>query len=256
MDEPVNELMNESVNERRLGGVSRLYGEAGFARLKHAHVVVVGLGGVGSWAAEALVRSAVGEMTLIDFDHISISNTNRQLHALEGEFGKSKVLSMQQRLHLINPELVVHVVDDFLSADNLANYLPKDAYVLDATDDLPAKVALAVFCKYHSIPLVMAGAAGGKSDPTKIQTGDLATSIQDPLLSKIRAILRQQHGFEKNPKKKMKVSVVFSSEPRRGVATGGLECSGYGSGVTVTASFGMVCAAQILDRILQSKKTI
>lgn len=245
----------ESNTQRRLGGVSRLYGEDGFSLLQSAHVVVIGLGGVGSWAAEALVRSAVGEITLIDFDHISLSNTNRQLHALEGEFGKSKVEAMRQRLLSINPEVVIHVIDDFLKPENIATYIPLQSYVLDATDDLKTKVSLAVWCKYHQVSLVMAGAAGGKSDPTAIQIADLAQSTQDPLLSKIRALLRQKYGFEKNLKKKMKVTVVYSSEPRKGIATGGLACNGYGSGVTVTASFGMVCASFIISKIIETKKS-
>lgn len=246
----------ETLQERRLGGVIRLYGEDGYHAIEQAHVVVVGLGGVGSWAAEALVRSAIGKITLIDFDHISLSNTNRQLHALDGEFGKSKVLAMQERLRLINPEVKIQMIDDFLKPENMSTYIPNDCYILDATDDLSTKVSLAVWCKFHQIPFVMSGAAGGKLDPTKIDSVDLSQSTQDPLLSKIRAILRQKHGFEKNPKKKMKVPVVYSSEPRRGIANGGLACTGYGSGVTVTASFGMVCAAKIIELILQSKKTI
>ncbi len=241
--------------ERRLGGVSRLYGEEGYGLLQAAHVVVIGLGGVGSWAAEALARSAVGELTLIDFDHISLSNTNRQLHALEGEFGKSKVEAMRERLQLINPELVIHLIDDFLKPENISTYIPLGSYVLDATDDLKTKVSLAIWCKYHQVAFVMAGAAGGKTDPTAIQIADLAQSTQDPLLSKIRALLRQKHGFEKNLKKKMKVPVVYSSEPRKGVATGGLACNGYGSGVTVTASFGMVCASFIISKIISAKKS-
>jgi tRNA A37 threonylcarbamoyladenosine dehydratase len=242
--------------ERRLGGVARLYGVDGYESLQNAHVIVIGLGGVGSWAAEALARSAVGEITLIDFDHISISNTNRQLHALDGEFGKSKVEAMRQRLQLINPDVIVHMIDDFLKPENIETYIPSGSFVLDATDDLKTKVSLAVWCKYHHLPFVMAGAAGGKSDPTAIQIADLSLSTQDPLLSKIRALLRQKHGFEKNPKKKMKVSVVYSSEPRKGIANGGLACNGYGSGVTVTASFGMICASYIITKIIESKKTV
>lgn len=233
--------------ERRLGGVARLYGSAGMEAFEKAHVVVVGLGGVGSWAAEALARSAIGTLTLIDFDHIGLSNTNRQLHALEGEYGKSKVMAMTQRIAAINPQITIHQIDDFLTPENIDQLLPKDAAVLDATDSLLSKVALAVWAKKHGAHLVMSGAAGGKMDPTKIRVEDLSKTTQDPLLSKIRAKLRKEYGFEKDPKKKMRVRTVYSEEPRNGVAQGGLACSGYGSAVTVTASFGFAAAAEILN---------
>jgi tRNA A37 threonylcarbamoyladenosine dehydratase len=210
------------------------------------HVVVIGLGGVGSWAAEALARSAVGEITLIDFDHISISNTNRQLHALDGEYGKAKVEAMSQRLKKINPELIIHEVDEFVKPENIEALLPKSAVILDATDDFLSKVSLAVWCHKNAIPLVISGGAGGKIDPTKIQIDDLSKATHDPLLSKMRGILRKEYGFEKDPQNKMKLRVVYSSEPRLGVALGGLACSGYGSAVTVTASFGLAAAAEAM----------
>ena len=237
------------LQERRLAGVSRLYGPQAFEVFERAHVAVIGLGGVGSWAAEALVRSAVGEITLIDFDHIALSNTNRQLHALEGAFGKSKVQAMSERLMAINPLLKIHEIDDFLTPENIDQLLKPGMAVLDATDALASKVALAVWAKRHRSILVMSGAAGGKVDPTKIMVEDLARTTQDPLLSKIRAKLRKEFGFEKDPKKRMRVRAVFSQEPRSGVAQGGLACSGYGSGVTVTASFGFIAAAEILAQL-------
>ena len=233
--------------ERRLGGVARLYGAQSMEVFESSHVVVVGLGGVGSWAAEALARSAIGTLTLIDFDHIGLSNTNRQLHALEGEYGKSKVVAMAERIAAINPQIVIHQIDDFLTPDNIDELLPQDAAVLDATDALLSKVALAVWAKKHGARLVMSGAAGGKMDPTSIKVDDLSRTTQDPLLSKIRAKLRKEYGFEKDPKKRMRVRAVYSEEPRNGVAQGGLACSGYGSAVTVTASFGFAAAAEILN---------
>lgn len=239
----------ESQDQRRLAGVSRLYGEEAFERYSKSHVVVVGLGGVGSWAAEALARSAIGEITLIDFDHIALSNTNRQLHALDGEFGKSKVQAMAQRLTKIHPQLKINEVDDFLTPENMDCVLPKPKKglaILDATDALASKVALIIWAKNHKVPLVVSGAAGGKVDPTRVQLDDLSNTHQDPLLSKIRGKLRKEYGFEKDPKKKMRVHVVYSDEPRRGVSQGGLACSGYGSAITVTASFGLAAAAQIL----------
>ena len=163
---PINTLL---VEERRLGGVSKLYGETAFEHLKKMHVVVIGLGGVGSWAAEALARSAVGEITLIDFDHISISNTNRQLHALDGEYGKAKVEAMSQRLKKINPELIIHEVDEFVKPENIEALLPKSAVILDATDDFLVKFFLPLWCNKMPIHLVIVGGAEGKFIPTKIK---------------------------------------------------------------------------------------
>ena len=162
---------------------------------RSATVVVIGLGGVGSWAAEALARSAIGHLVLIDFDHIAPSNVNRQLHALEGEFGRSKVEAMSSRLKKINPEIQLTTNDVFIEAANLEQLIPKNAFVLDACDDAGAKIDLAVFCRDHSIPLVMCGGAGGKLDPTAIRVADLAKTTQDPLLAKIRASLRKNHSF-------------------------------------------------------------
>jgi len=243
-------------HERRLGGVARLYGEDIFNTLQKTHVVVIGLGGVGSWAAEALVRSAIGEITLIDFDHVSISNTNRQLHALEGEFGKSKIDVMAQRLVLINPELKVHCIDDFLKPDNFAQYLPKGAAILDAMDDVASKLALAQWVRQEQVPFVMSGGAGGKINPSCICVDDLARATHDSMLAKIRASLRQQYGFEKDPKRKMKLRVVFSSEQNMSSAQGGLSCAGYGSTVMVTASFGFQAAAEIIAQIGALHKSV
>lgn len=240
----------EMNQNRRFGGVARLYGEEGLTAFEQAHVLVAGLGGVGSWAAEALARSAVGEITLVDFDHIAESNVNRQLHAVEGAFGQSKVQAMTERLLAINPRLKIHVVDDFLTPDNMAEYLQVTAnfVVLDATDDVKMKTALAAYCKKR-IPLIICGGAGGKLDPSRIAAEDLSKTTQDPLLSKIRYNLRKEHGFTSDPKKKFQISAIYSDEPRQGVASGGLACSGYGSAVTVTATFGFVAAAEALKII-------
>lgn len=240
----------EMNQNRRFGGVARLYGEEGLSAFEQAHVLVAGLGGVGSWAAEALARSAVGEITLVDFDHIAESNVNRQLHAVEGAFGQSKVQAMTERLLAINPRLKIHVVDDFLTPDNMAEYLQVTAnfVVLDATDDVKMKTALAAYCKKR-IPLIICGGAGGKLDPSRIAAEDLSKTTQDPLLSKIRYNLRKEHGFTSDPKKKFQISAIYSDEPRQGVASGGLACSGYGSAVTVTATFGFVAAAEALKII-------
>ena len=248
--------MNERIAERRLGGVARLYGDQAYLRLQSSHVVVIGLGGVGSWAAEALARNAVGQMTLIDFDQISISNTNRQIHAVEGEYGKSKIEVMAKRLTSINPEIIINCVDDFLKPENFNQYLSKEVFILDAMDDVPTKIELAAWCKNNNVPIVMSGGAGGKLDPSVVTVTDLSKATHDPILSKIRASLRKQHSFEKDLKKKMHLRVVYSSEPRQGTSQGGLSCAGYGSSVMVTATFGFIAAAEIVRQILESHKSV
>ena len=252
-----NETKIDEINsERRLGGVSRLYGDSAYDLLQRSHVVVIGVGGVGSWAAEALARNAIGEMTLIDFDHISISNTNRQIHAVEGEYGKSKIQVMANRLLSINPEIKVNCIDDFLKPENFDMYLTKGMFLVDAMDDVATKIALAAWCKKNKVPIVMSGGAGGKLDPNMATVTDLSKATHDPILSKIRAALRKQHTFEKDPKKKMYLRVVYSAEPRQGISQGGLSCAGYGSTVMVTATFGFLAAAEIVRQILDLHKPV
>ena len=262
------------IQERRFGGVARLYGDDGLQAFLGAHVLVAGLGGVGSWALEALVRSGVGEITLMDFDHIAPSNVNRQLHATEENFGKSKVQAMAERLVSINPQIKLHLIDEFLTVNNLSEYLDPHIgnplfVVLDATDDIKMKIALAAYCegrrnsnelnepvirkmKAQKIPLILCGGAGGKLDPSRIQATDLSKTTQDPVLSKIRYALRKQYGFSADAKKKLGITAIYSDEARQGVASGGLACSGYGSAVTVTATFGFVAAAEALKIIKAS----
>ena len=241
--------MINSTDDRRLLGVENLYGKSTFAKFQKSHVVVCGLGGVGSWAAEALARSGIGKITLIDFDHVSIGNTNRQLHAIEGEYGKSKVLAMRERLYTINPEIEVVSIDDFVTIDNVQQLLPNGASVIDATDSVTSKIAMAVWTRELKSNFVMCGSAGGKKDPNKLTVGDLAKSIQDPLLSKVRTRLRKDFQFEKNAKKKIKIHTVYSQEHRSPAVPGGLSCHGYGSVVTVTATMGFYAAASILNQL-------
>lgn len=238
-----------SVDDRRFGGVARLYGPELRERFLKATVVVAGLGGVGSWAAEALARTGIGQLVLVDFDHIAESNTNRQLHALEGAYGKAKVEAMAERIQLINPEINLIVHDEFLEPENLDRIIPETAFVLDATDSVQTKIALAVWANKNERALVMCGAAGGKSDPTSVRCDDLSRTEQDALLAKVRQGLRQDHGFSRNLKKKIGISAIYSHEPRAGVASGGLACSGYGSTVMVTAACGLAAAAEILNLI-------
>ena len=241
--------MEDSLDDRRFGGVARLYGPELREHFRHATVVVAGLGGVGSWAAEALARTAIGHLVLIDFDHIAESNTNRQLHALEGEYGKAKVQAMTDRIRQINPEVTLTTHDAFLEPENLDTLIPKHAIVLDATDSVQTKIALAVWASKYERALVMCGAAGGKSDPTAVRCDDLSRTEQDALLAKVRQGLRQDHGFSRNLKRKIGIRAIYSHEPRAGVASGGLACSGYGSTVMVTATCGFAAAAEVLNLI-------
>jgi tRNA A37 threonylcarbamoyladenosine dehydratase len=238
-----------SLENRRFGGVSRLYGPELRERFLNATVVVAGLGGVGSWAAEALARTGIGHLVIIDFDHISESNTNRQLHAIEGQFGKAKVEAMKERILQINPEINLTACDEFLEPENLDRLIPANALILDATDSVQTKIALSVWAVKNNRALVMCGAAGGKSDPTSVRCEDLSRTEQDALLAKVRQGLRQDHGFSRNLKKKIGIRAIYSHEPRAGASSGGLACSGYGSTVMVTAACGLAAAAEILNLI-------
>jgi tRNA threonylcarbamoyladenosine dehydratase len=262
---------NQDTNQnRRFAGVARLYGEGGLQAFENAHVLVAGLGGVGSWAVEALARSGIGELTLMDFDHIAVSNVNRQLHAVEDNFGKSKSEAMAERVRQINPLIKLNIIDEFLTPENLDAHLRTNAenpyfVVLDATDDVKMKIALVAYCegrdelgrarvaqqkeqeitkqsakKSLTISLIICGGAGGKLDPSRIKAADLAKTTQDPVLSKIRYSLRKEYGFGSDPKKKLGVTAIYSDEPRQGVASGGLSCAGYGSAVTVTATLDLL----------------
>ena len=244
----------DGIDERRFGGVARLYGADLRSRFQNATVVVAGLGGVGSWAAEALARTGIGHLVLVDFDHIAESNTNRQLHAIEGQYGKAKVEAMTSRILQINPEIQITAHDEFLEPENLDRITPANAFVLDETYSVQTKIALSVWARENQRDLVMCGAAGGKTDPTSIRCDDLSRTEQDALLAKVRQGLRQDHGFSRNLKHKIGIRAVYSHEPRAGASTGGLACSGYGSTVMVTAACGLAAAAEILNLIGQSQQ--
>ena len=246
--------------DRRFGGMHRLYGDAEAGRIRQSHVCVVGIGGVGSWAVEALARAGVGELTLIDLDNVCESNVNRQIHALDGSFGLPKVEAMAERVRLVNPACRVHTVEDFISADNVATLLaPPVGLVIDAIDDLRAKAAMAAWCRRQSLPLLVSGAAGGRIDPTRIQVADLARVTGDPVCARLRYELRKKYGFSRDPKARLGIECVFSDEPVRkpqagavcesGAAPQGLACAGYGSAMTVTASMGLVLVSRALLRL-------
>ncbi len=253
---------------RRFGGVSRLYGVDGFAQLQAMHLCVIGIGGVGSWAAEAVARNAVGTITLIDLDNIAESNVNRQLHAVEGAFGKAKVTAMAERIKLVNPAATVNEIEDFVTAENVTEMLNRNFHgVIDCIDDAKAKAAIVAFCQQKNIPIVMTGAAGGRLDATRIKQADLSQVSHDKLLAKVRNLLRRDYGFAKadaakNKSAKFGVQCVYSDEevvqPDRVCEAGdtaitGLNCAGYGSSVCVTAPFGFAAAGLLIQLLLAKK---
>lgn len=245
--------------ERRFGGLQRLYGMAGAARIRAAHVAVVGIGGVGSWAAEALARSGVGQLTLVDLDHVAESNINRQVHALDGTLGQAKVLAMRDRVAQIHPQCRVNAIEEFVEPGNWPGLLPEgvDA-VIDACDQIKAKVAMAAWARMHPSLFISAGAAGGKRLAHQVDIDDLALVTHDPLLAQLRYRLRREHGAPREGRK-MGIACVFSREavaqadPSCAVqGDGSLNCAGYGSVVSVTATFGQCAAGWILDRLARA----
>lgn len=250
---------------RRFGGLERLYGVAGAARIRDAHVLVAGIGGVGSWAVEALARSGVGRLTLIDLDHIAESNINRQIHALDSTVGQAKVEAMRDRIAHINPACRVLALDEFVEPDNWQALLgtaeakngPVSA-VLDACDQVKAKLAMAAWARVAGVGFVTVGAAGGKRLAHKVEIEDLALVTHDPLLAQLRQRLRKAHAAPREGRK-IGVSCVFSREsvapPDASCAIegdGSLNCHGYGSVVSVTATFGQCAAGWLLDRIARN----
>lgn len=246
---------------RRFGGLERLYGVPGATAIRAAHVMVVGIGGVGSWAVEALARSGVGRLTLVDLDHVSESNINRQIHALSSTVGQSKVEAMRDRIAQINPACVVEGIEEFVTPENWAQLRPAhvDA-VIDCCDQMAAKNAMAVWARASKTLFLTVGAAGGKRLAHQVEIDDLSCATHDPLLAQLRQRLRKHHGAPRDGKR-MQVTCVFSREP---VAPpdpscaiegdGSLNCHGYGSVVSVTATFGHCAAGWILDRLARDQK--
>lgn len=249
--------------ERRFGGIGRLYGLPALARFRAAHVCVVGVGGVGSWIVEALARSAIGQLTLIDLDNVAESNINRQIQALTGTIGQAKIAALAERIAQINPACRVHQIEDFIAPDNLEQMIAGKGYdvVIDAIDSVKAKAALIAWCRNNAIPIVTIGSAGGQTDPTRIEVRDLTRTEQEPLLKMVRKRLRSQYNFPRSLKTKFGVDAVFSMEPLvvpeserceiDGAADGvtGLNCAGYGSSIVVTATFGMIAAGHVLNQL-------
>lgn len=244
--------MNPS-DTRRFGGIERLYGEAAYAALHSARVCLVGLGGVGSWCAEALARSGVGAITLVDGDTVAESNINRQLPALESTIGQPKAQVLAQRFAQINPDGDFTAVAQFLDANNIASILQGCHLVIDAIDSLQAKAALAAWAHRNDVPILVSGGAGGKTDPSAVTADDLARTQGDALLAKLRTVLRKQYGFPpgaSDPKKirKFGIRAVFSTQPAQGsaVAHRGEEFSNFGTAMPVTATVGLRLAAEAI----------
>ncbi len=254
---------------QRFSGIARVYGQAALTAFSQAHVCVVGLGGVGSWAAEALARSGIGTLTLIDLDDICISNTNRQIQALNSTVGQFKTEVLADRIKEINPEITLIVKTDYLFSENIATLISKDmSYVFDCIDSVKSKVALIAYCKRHKIKIFTTGGAGGQIDPQLIQISDLNKTSQDPLAKKVRSLLRRDYGFSHNPNRHYQIPCVTSKEALRYPQADGsvsqykpkknaaikLDCaSGFGATTMVTASFAFTGVAGILAKIAQFK---
>lgn len=254
--------------EQRFSALRRLYGDTSYFHLATIHICIVGIGGVGSWVVEALARSGIGQITLIDYDEVAESNINRQLPALSSTLGEKKCSVMQQRIKDINPDCKVDVIDDFLTTENLQDYLSREYdAVIDAIDSIKFKAAMIYYCKRNKIPIVTTGGAGGLSDPTQIKVADLAKTYNDPLAAKVRSRLREDYNFTRNTKRSFGVECVFSSQqqlyPKKdgtvshekpGVHGVSLDCQfGYGTSSMITASFGFFAASRAISKVLKNK---
>ena len=246
--------------EQRFGGIGRLYTPEGLAKLRQSHVCVIGIGGVGSWVVEALARTGIGKITMIDMDDICVTNINRQIHAMTGTVAQLKTEAMKERVERINPECVVEIIDDFISPENIPEYLNRGYdYVLDAIDSVRTKAALIAYCKRNKIKLITTGGAGGQTDPSQIQIADLSKTIQDPLASRVRSLLRKEYNFSQNPKRKFGIDCVFSTQPLIFPKMGeGCEVSatmncanGFGAVTMVTATFGFFAVSRLVDKLLK-----
>lgn len=255
--------------QQRFSGISRLYGQAGSTVIANAHIAVVGLGGVGTWAAEALARSGVGQLTLIDLDDICVTNINRQLHALSETVGQSKIEVMKRRILAINPDCQVNLIDDFIDSANCVEFLGNNLNgVIDAVDNVRAKAAMIAHCKRQKLPIIVCGSAGGQVDPSQIGSADLARTYNDPLLAKTRNLLRREYNFSRNTKRRFSVETVYSTEQliypqpdgsvcsQKSLHEGEvrLDCSGgFGAATMVTGTFGFIAAARLLNKLTGKK---
>ncbi len=252
----------------RFAGIERLYGAGSVARLAGKHVAVIGLGGVGSWAAEALARSGIGRLTLVDADEVCVSNTNRQLPALDGQFGRPKVAVMAARARAINPDIAVDAVERFLTPSTLDDLLDRGYdVVLDACDAFRVKLETIVWCRRRKLPVVSVGSAGGRTDPTLVRVRDLSRTEHDAMFSLIRKKLRADFNFPRNPARYFGVSAVYSLQnvqyPQAdGTVCGqrppggeslGLACGGgLGAATHVTGAFAFAAVGKVMEKLLAS----
>jgi len=263
------EALHDNSRYQRFAAVERLYGSLESAWIQSFHICVVGIGGVGSWAAEALARSGVGRITLIDDDTIEPGNVNRQIHALTETLERPKIEVMAERIAQINPEVRCECIRDFLTERSLDAYLPRGYdFVIDAIDSVRFKAAMIAFCRRRKIPIITTGGAGGRRDPTAVRVGDLARTEHDALAAKLRKRLRETHGFSRNPKRRFDVECVYSTEQPRyprgdgsvgpekpGISGVSLDCRlGYGSASFVTGTFGFVATSRALEKALARKR--
>ncbi len=250
---------------RRFGGIARLYGAAGLARFTASRVCVIGVGGVGSWVAEALARSGVGAITLIDMDHVAESNINRQVIADDSTLGMAKIEAMKRRIAVINPHCRVEAVDDFVTVENAAAMLDAGFdYVIDCADNFRVKAEIVARCRRSRRRVITVGGAGGRIDPSLVRLADLSRTEHDPLLAKVRKRLRAHHGFTRTPGRRFDVPCVYSTEQvifaladgevcrdksRVDTATG-LSCAGgLGSVTHVTATMGFMAVSRVLKKL-------
>lgn len=271
-DNPITTTLSDSYLHR-FAGIGRLYGQTALTQFSLSHTAVVGIGGVGTWVAESLARSGVGEITLIDLDDICVTNTNRQIHALSQTVGQSKVAVMAERIRAINPECKVNEIEDFITPDNLSSYFVGRKqggeldYVVDCIDAVKAKAALIAWCKRNKLPIVTVGGAGGQIDPTQVQVTDLAKTHQDPLLAKVRNLLRREYNFSKNLQRRFSIEAVFSTEQLVYPQADGTVChskvnvessmrmdcaSGFGALTSVTGTFGFVATSCVLKKLAKT----
>lgn len=249
----MTDLLQDGEYDRRFAGVAKIYGDDSFHHYENSHVMVIGIGGVGSWAVEALARTGIGELTIVDMDVVAASNINRQLPAMTTTLGREKIEIMAERCRAINPRIKVNLIDDYLSPENVKEILAGNPdIILDCIDDVKAKFALMLHCRFNKIPLIVSGGAGGKLDPLKIRVADLSKTEQDPMLAKLRTQLRAK-GICKKPKEKFGITCVYSIDNPFSSAdvcpSAGLRCGGYGSAVVVTSSFAMVAVSEVLKKL-------
>ena len=247
----------------RFGGIARLYGDQAAQFFSQSHITVIGIGGVGSWVVESLVRTGIGKLTLIDLDDICITNINRQVHALSSTVNESKAYTMYKRALEINPDCEIRIIDDYVDTSNIPELISSETdYVVDSIDSAVVKAAMVRYCKRNKIPLICIGGAGGKVDPTQITRQDLSKTWNDPLLAKVRSQLRSYHGFSRNPKSSFGVECIYSPEQPKypdgqgGITQdkpsdgGGLDCTtGFGSITHITAAFAQFAVARVLERL-------